>query len=580
MACSVVAICAGCSAGLDTSPGPPANVVVSPASSLDDQQPSLAADPSSPKHLAMAWMEAGARQHCWLGLSADGGDHWWTQVLVGPGGAMAIPDGHAACWNPSVAYGPHHRLYYLFQTSLAPADPYSHVVVTASGDGGGHFAPPVMVDPAVPPATGLRAGGDWWPAMAVAPGSGRLYVTWSRFTPLVDSSRILVAASADGARSFSAPTTASPPGQLDVTGSQVAVGADGTVYVAWMDYTQWERGLAPDGLSLNYKPAGLAQLMKDFYAAAGPRVDFTQGWGCGGLDAGPGHDVAVDRGGDCTLPGLIYTAASRDGGASFAVGPPPGGGVDLGCPRANYGPGPAEAHRCDRVHPSLYDHNLVALAAGRAGRLTLTWWARASSPLQDSTSIDIVAQPTRVWVATSADGGRSWQTAMAPPPSVGSRDSQHRSLVTRAPGGRLDIAYYDLAPSGAQQVYWSTASARTGTFSAPRRLSRRPSDSTVGPRGDDGWTTVGDHLALVSSNATVAAAWTDTSGASRRQRIVFAAVPSHPTPSRAWLWVALAGAAAVAAAAVVGRRRRTGRPAGRSSEMTGYGDQRWARVGG
>ena len=558
--------------------GTAGNVSVTPVDGRDYQQPSLALDPANAAHLVLAFQDGDAHQLCGLGRSSDGGRTWSARSLVGAGGVFQVPEGFAACWNPSVAFGTGGAVYYLFQTSLLPSNPYSHVMLAVSHDGGATFDPPRAVDPTSPVYPGKRAGGDWWPQMVVDRVRGVLYVTWSRFTPELDSSWILVAASRDGAQTFSTPLRLNGPLEHDVSGSQAAVQPDGTLFVAWFDYTQSERGLVdctdrlytvcPDwgvstfGLDTQQMDAGLL----GFYRDEGSRLDFTQGLGCEGyvspsLLTSANYYTHIERGGDCRNPGVVGVATSADGGRTAHELSSPGTPVDIGC--ANFGanalPPLPPTHACSPSHYSVYDHNLVAVAAaGASGELLSAWWDSQGS---------MAEAPSRVSVSLSTDGGRRWRTSVAVGAAGHADDLQHRPALATAPDGRLDVVYYDLTPGGAQDVYAVSAETPRRDFSAPQRLSSRASNAAVGPMSDDNRAGFGDHLAAVSTDQAILAAWTDARGP--HQAIEFARVApllaSGSSSHATWPVAATAGAvlaaltlAAGAGAVWLARVRREG----------------------
>ena len=112
--------------------GTAGNVSVTPADGRDYQQPSLALDPANAAHLVLAFQDGGKHELCGLARSGDGGRTWSARSLVGAGGVFPVPEGFAACWNPSVAFGAGGTVYYLFQTSLLPSNPYSHIMLAVS----------------------------------------------------------------------------------------------------------------------------------------------------------------------------------------------------------------------------------------------------------------------------------------------------------------------------------------------------------------------------------------------------------------------------------------------------------------
>lgn len=522
-------------AAFTTSAAPPVNVRVALPDGRDDQQPSLAVDPRNTKVLALAYQslsQGGSERSCGFAASTDGGTHWSSSILYGPGGRSAVPNGSAACWNPSAVYGADGTLYYCFQTSVLPGNPYSRVLVTSSRDGGASFGVPADVDAGAPLFPGQRAGGDWWPSLALDEHRGTVYITWSQFTAGLDSSRILLAASTDAGHTFLAPAVVSPPEQLDVTGSVVAVSGDGDVYVTWTDYTQWERGdlLRCGGAGCSpygFTDAQMRQALRDFYADEGARLDFTQGLGCEAFRTPVMSEDGLDgrglnRGGSCALPAAVQTAHSSDDGTTWQQGSPPASSTYLGC-YVEYPDEPPpwpSGHVCDATHFSNYNHNLVRSATSITGiALAVAWWDTGGYSLGGT---------ARVSVATSDDSTSTWRTTMAAclPPGL-SADQQHRPMLSVAPDGRLDLACYDLNSGGHQSVYCASASRIGATFATPVRIDSDVSSASVGPASDDGRASFGDHLAVASTNDRVDVAWTDTRSGLTHQAIFFAALPVH-----------------------------------------------------
>ena len=541
----------------------PANVAVTPADGRDYQQPSLALDPTHATHLALAYQDGGAHEMCGLALSRDSGATWSARPLIGAGSSIPVPEGFTACWNPSVAYEGAGVLYYLFQTSLLPPNPYSHVMLTVSHDGGLTFAAPHAVDPTSPEYPGMRAGGDWWPAMAVDQRRNVVYVTWSRFTPELDSSWILVASSHDGGTTFATPLRLSGSEEKDVTGSQAAVEPDGTLVVEWIDYTSSERGLvecvpsdAPCGdwgrSSFGLSAAQMQAGMLTIYRDLGTRLDFTQGLGCAdfytpSLDKPPLGVEQIERGGECAQPSVVRVATSTDSGRSAQEVSTPGTTVSTGCTddyTLQLPPNPPD-HICGPTHYSLYDHNVLSVATGISqGELLSAWW--------DSEG-DAGVGASRISLSISVDGGQHWRTTTAVGAAGHPERMQHLPAVAIAPNGRLDVAYYDLAPDGSQEVDAVSAPNARRELSAPMRISQSPANTAVGPMSDDNRASFGDHLAAVSSNDATYVAWTGTHGS--HQVIGVARVPAvlASTPASRGRWsIGVVAGIAVAVLAVVG----------------------------
>ena len=105
-----------------------------------------------------------------------------------------------------------------------------HLQVSHSDDAGGHFSPPVTVNP-VPEL--ISADGESRPRIAVA--AGRVHVSWTQALPQPFAGHIRHARSTDGGRSFSSPETVNDDRQ-PITHRFNAMLADaGGVTLAWID---------------------------------------------------------------------------------------------------------------------------------------------------------------------------------------------------------------------------------------------------------------------------------------------------------------------------------------------------------
>lgn len=542
--------------GLPVSASAPTAVVVTPRGPHDDQQPSLAVDPANASRLAIAYVDVvdAAAEHlpgeqlrsCGLALSDDGGQTWRARVLIGgvPGARIPVPEGFTACGNPAVAYGPDSTLYYLAQTWFQPGDPYSHVMLAASRDGGGSFDAPVNVDAEVPARSDRRGGGDWWPAISVDGHTGTVVVAWTRTTPLLATSSVLTARSSDHGARFSSPVRASSDKEFDVSAPQTALGPRSALYLAWLDETQWasvDLDLCPTCIP----QARVLQQLAGYDRQQAARLDDTIGGvGCGGVLFG---GDTLTEGGHCELPAELRAAVSPAGGSPDER-PAIGSGVGLGCPER------VQVPHCGRLVYSFYDHRPFSIAAGTApGQVVVAWWD-AGEALSSSPGLG------RLHVADSSDGGHTWQeSAGVGVPQGRAQDEQHRPAVSVAPDGRVDVVYYDVAPDGAQEVYWSSAPRAGAGFGQPVKLSAQPSDTTIGPHTDEGRAGFGEHLAAVASAGSVLAAWTDASAGRDHQVIVFTSAPVESGSGGAGIAApALAAAAALGVVLVTVLVRRRG----------------------
>lgn len=187
-------------------------------------------------------------------VSNDGG-RTWTNVAI-PGVTFPVGGTGAFSWfdgsgDPVVAFGPDNTVYFgsLVFSRFAPlgGQPATGIVVNVSHDGGLHWGSPsvIAIDGVTPggtPAVSHVFNDKPW--MAADPSSGRVYVTWTKFTYDDDDeyleSPIMVSASTDFGAHFGTPVRVAPSlngFRGGVTpfdqGSNPQVGNDGTLYVAY-----------------------------------------------------------------------------------------------------------------------------------------------------------------------------------------------------------------------------------------------------------------------------------------------------------------------------------------------------------
>ena len=233
----------------------------------------------------------------------------------------------------------------------------------------------------------------------------------------------------------------------------------------------------------------------------------------------------------------LVLATSTDGGHQFAPGVP----VDE-----------------DLVPPErvmlIFTMPPPSLATDGAGRLYAAW--------HDARNGD-----WDVFVRRSLDAGRSWSE----PQRVNDdplRNGRHQYLphLGVAPGGRVDIAFYDRrgnAENRGNDVYYSYSTDSGGAFAANLRLTSIDSDSRIGPRYEvpsaAGLNELGSRIAVLSSRSGVVTAWTDTRNTGRAfpAQDIFATTVSFPAGGGAW-WPAGAVllAVLVIGAVLTARRRR------------------------
>lgn len=169
-----------------------------------------------------------------------------------------------------------------------------------------------------------------------------------------------------------------------------------------------------------------------------------------------------------------------------------------------------------------------------------------------------------VWLWTSTDGG----TTFAAPVRVNDtklRDgrAQYFARIAVAPNGRLDILYYDRRSDpndvlNEASLQWSDDHGRT--FSPRVRLSGRPFDSRIGFGSFRGLADLGSANALLSTDTTATAVWTDTragaiSGKQDLARGLVSFRPNSPLVQGGKVAALVLGGVALAAMIVLLRQR-------------------------
>ena len=118
------------------------------------------------------------------------------------------------------------------------------IAVRRSADGGRTWGAPTFVTPAAEP---IDSGGDARPKIAAGPG-GEIYVTWTRPLSKPYTGEIRFSRSVDGGTSFSPPAIVHADRQVITHRfDSLAVNAKGQVFVAWIDKRDQEarRGKGP-----------------------------------------------------------------------------------------------------------------------------------------------------------------------------------------------------------------------------------------------------------------------------------------------------------------------------------------------
>lgn len=335
----------------------------------------------------------------------------------------------------------------------------------------------------------------WNPKVAYAPDGTLYYVVQARWPNNQTGKEALLYVSDDGGSSFRDPVALDQGADGSGWWPDVAVDASGRVYIAW--------SRRPDSPPLPGRVMLSTSSDRGRTLSAPVSVSPPEQFSTGGplLAVGGDGKVYVSYQDHSAWlqsrsqePAVLRVAVSADQGQSFELTPPV----------RSYPPGCVVAERgfnCDALHgDGPWMLNSVVAGVG-PGQVFVAWWEPGATPAL-----------TRVWFSASADGGKTWASPLViGVPPGGDGNQQHRPWLSVAPNGRLDVAYYDRAPDGDQLVYWTSSTDAGRTFSMPRRLTDRVSDSSVGPPHFFGLgVRGGDYLALSSSDDAVVAAWTDT----------------------------------------------------------------------
>ena len=233
----------------------------------------------------------------------------------------------------------------------------------------------------------------------------------------------------------------------------------------------------------------------------------------------------------------LVLARSRDGGATWAESVVDDAIVPIERFVSFLPPFPSLAvdRESGRIHAAFHD--------GRRGSADVMVWSLA--PGDAAWSEPVPVDDTR----------RAGDTA------------QYLPQLAIAPGGRLDVVYYDRRddPDGVRNRV-SLQSSRDGgrTFGEAIALSSRSFDSRIGFGSERGMPSLGSRLGLVSGEREAFAVWSDTRGgsdASGKQDLVGAVAAPEATArggdaARAGFALAAGGLAALALAARRGRRTR------------------------
>lgn len=377
----------------------------------------------------------------------------------------------------------------------------------------------------------------------------------------IDSPRYACAlhVSLDGGRSWSQTPLPAPKGERTCFAPDVAFGADGTLHLAFVTLrgranvpdAVWIASSVDGGKTISKPAKVVGELAFQVRLATDPsrpkRLYMT--W----LQA---SEVGLFRFTEAGNP--IRVARSDDGGATWSepvrVSPParqrvvapapvvgPAGRLyvlylDLDADQLNY----AGAHEGKGGPPDTGPWKLVLARSLDAGK---TWEESVADERLVPSERFIVFTPPFPSLAVDRDSGRIyagfqdsrfgdpdvwiWSRASDGPWEGPTRvndtprrdkTSQYMPALAVAPGGRLDVLYYDrrLDPRNVRTEVSLQSSQNEGEDFSPRvRVSDRAFDSRIGSGAERGLPDLGSRLGLLSTPSRAFAVWTDTRGGTR-----------------------------------------------------------------
>jgi uncharacterized repeat protein (TIGR01451 family) len=205
-----------------------ANVVVTAAAGSQNET-TIALNPTNPSNLIGGSNDyRGPDSACGVYRTTNNGRTWTdlgTFPMFTPAGGYAF----TTAGDTGVAYDANGHAYYLCmyftRTPGSDATQYVH----KSNDSGATWGPPVQVSNAAAQTNFDDKGHIAVDNISLTGNRGNVYVSWAR----LNAGQVRFARSTDGAASFQPDVQVNDAGNGG-TGANIAVGADGAVYVAWL----------------------------------------------------------------------------------------------------------------------------------------------------------------------------------------------------------------------------------------------------------------------------------------------------------------------------------------------------------
>ncbi len=303
--------------------------------------------------------------------STDGGNTFAHSQISGPEGSKSEED-------RTVEFGVDGELYHV--SVAVTSEERRFLSVAKSTDSGVSFGRPVFASRG--PFVFHFRSGVTVDKSGNSPYRGNVYVSWTQSIP-TGGKAIAFARSTDRGDTFDPPVILSSLSQTSSEGAMPAVGADGTVYVAYFDDSRF----GTEGMWIVKSTDGRVTFAPPSRAVSFTPIGLLTGGG-GSVLVWSWPNLAVDKNGyvHVVYNGLtrtdgpdrsdIYHVRSTDGGDTF--GPP----LKLNDDQTT----------TSQASPSI--------AAADDGTIGVKWWDRRNDPIHDSL--------TDVYMCTSTNGGQSF----------------------------------------------------------------------------------------------------------------------------------------------------------------------------